>query len=132
MGMTSAKKKFYQAISEFEAMTGKDVERTPQIADEVLNDANYIAFTKTEKYTLDICTSNVEGFEDRYFLDEECLDSTFLETEGNETYYIHFLQETEFSEEDDEDELPLATEKQIEAYEKQEEQKAVILKKELN
>ncbi|EPS1327103.1 AcrIIA2 family anti-CRISPR protein [Listeria monocytogenes] len=131
MGMTTAKKKFYQAISEFEAMTGKDVERTPQIADEVLNDADYIAFTKTEKYALDICTSNVEGFEDRYFLDEECLDSTFLETEGNETYYIHFLQETEFSEDDNEDELPLATEEQIEAYEKQEKQKAVILKKEL-
>lgn len=50
----------------------------------------------------------------------------------NETYYIHFLQETEFSEDDNEDELPLATEEQIEAYEKQEEQKAVILKKELN
>ncbi|EDN9990211.1 AcrIIA2 family anti-CRISPR protein [Listeria monocytogenes] len=50
----------------------------------------------------------------------------------NETYYIHFLQETEFSEDDNEDELPLATEEQIEANEKQEEQKAVILKKELN
>ncbi|ECJ9747340.1 hypothetical protein FQR52_12425 [Listeria monocytogenes] len=68
----------------------------------------------------------------RYFLDEECLDSTFLETEDNETYYIHFLQETEFSEDNNEDELLLATEEKIEAYEKQEEQKAVILKKELN
>ncbi|MBC1342357.1 AcrIIA2 family anti-CRISPR protein [Listeria welshimeri] len=132
MGMTTAKKKFYQAISEFEEMTGKDVERTPQIADEVLNDADYIAFTKTEKYALDLCTSNVGGFENRYFLDEECLGSTFLDTKDNETYYIHFLQETEFSEDDNEDELPLATEEQIESYNKQEEQKAVILKKELN
>ncbi|EPI2836853.1 AcrIIA2 family anti-CRISPR protein [Listeria monocytogenes] len=121
MGMTTAKKKFYQAISEFEEMTGKDVERTPQIADDVLNDADSIAFTKTEKYALDFCTSNVEGFENRCFLDEECLDATFLETEDNETYYIHFLQETKFSEDDNEDELPLATEEQIEAYEKQEE-----------
>lgn len=40
-----------------------------------------------------------------------------LKTEDNETYYIHFIQETEFSEEDDEYELPLATEEQIEAYE---------------
>ncbi|EGB9983332.1 AcrIIA2 family anti-CRISPR protein [Listeria monocytogenes] len=132
MGMTTAKKKFYQAISEFEEMTGKDVEKTPQIADEVLNDADYIAFTKTEKYALALCTSDIEGFEDRYFLDGECLYSTFLETEENETYYIHFIQETEFSEEDNEDELPLATEEQIESYDKQEEQKAVILKKELN
>ncbi|WP_260479581.1 AcrIIA2 family anti-CRISPR protein [Listeria cossartiae] len=132
MGMITAKKKFYQAISEFEVMTEKDVDRTSQIADEVLNDADYIAFTKTEKYALALCTSNIEGFEDRYFLDEECLYSTFLETEDNETYYIHFLQETDFSEEDDEDELPLATEEQIEAYEKQEKQKNVILKKELN
>ncbi|MBC2184545.1 AcrIIA2 family anti-CRISPR protein [Listeria sp. FSL L7-0233] len=130
--MITAKKKFYQAISEFEVMTEKDVDRTSQIADEVLNDADYIAFTKTEKYALALCTSNIEGFEDRYFLDEECLYSTFLETEDNETYYIHFLQETDFSEEDDEDELPLATEEQIEAYEKQEKQKNVILKKELN
>lgn len=54
----------------------------------------------------------------RYFLDEECLDSTFLETE--------------FSEDNNEDELLIATEERIKAYEKQEEQKAVILKKELN
>ncbi|WP_228471805.1 AcrIIA2 family anti-CRISPR protein [Listeria welshimeri] len=132
MGMTTAKKTFYQAISEFEEMTGKDVDRIPQVAEEVLNDSDYIAFTKTEKYALALCTSDIEGFEDRYFLDGECLYSTFLETEENETYYIHFIQETEFSEEDDEDELPLATKEQIEAFENQEKQEAVILKKELN
>ncbi|EAF1122830.1 AcrIIA2 family anti-CRISPR protein [Listeria welshimeri] len=130
--MTTAKKTFYQAISEFEEMTGKDVDRIPQVAEEVLNDSDYIAFTKTEKYALALCTSDIEGFEDRYFLDGECLYSTFLETEENETYYIHFIQETEFSEEDDEDELPLATKEQIEAFENQEKQEAVILKKELN
>ncbi|MBC1908187.1 hypothetical protein HCA53_00200 [Listeria innocua] len=53
-------------------------------------------------------------------LGELYLQFRILETEDNETYYIHFIQETEFSEEDDEDELPLATKEQIEAYENQE------------
>ncbi|EIZ6626551.1 AcrIIA2 family anti-CRISPR protein [Listeria monocytogenes] len=132
MTLTTVQRKYNEAINEFEETIGKDVDRTPEIAQHILNDADYIAFTKTKEYALDLCTTDIEGYEDTDFLDESLLYSTFLETEDKKTYYIHFLQETEFSEDDNEEDLPLATKKQIEEYQNQAKQNNVILISELN
>ncbi|WP_271006936.1 AcrIIA2 family anti-CRISPR protein [Listeria seeligeri] len=117
-------------ISELEELTGKDVTRTPQIAEHILNDGDYIVITQTEKYALDLCTTDLEGFDNRFFLDEKLLISTFLEMEKGEDYYIHIVQTTDFGEAEAEEFL--ATQEHIAANKKQEEQKNVVLKRELD
>ncbi|HHQ0190767.1 TPA: AcrIIA2 family anti-CRISPR protein [Listeria monocytogenes] len=127
-GKTS-QRKLDEAILELEELTGKDVIRTPQIAEHILNDGDYVVITQTENYGLTLCTTDLEGFDNRLFLDEKLLASTFLEMEKGEDYYIHIVQTTNFGE--DEAEAFLATKEQITANKKQEEEKNVVLKREI-
>ncbi|EAH2852904.1 AcrIIA2 family anti-CRISPR protein [Listeria monocytogenes] len=122
--------KFDEAINEFEEMTDNEVVTSPRIPQDYLNDGDYVVITKSENYALNLCTTNLEGLEDRYCLDEKLIYSTFVETYAGETYYIYITQTTEFDEDDAVDFL--ATQEQIETNKKQEEQKSVILKNELN
>ncbi|EAG7126707.1 hypothetical protein BLG42_13730 [Listeria monocytogenes] len=130
MAITLAQRKFYEAINEFEEMTENEVVTSPRIPQDYLNDGDYVVITKSENYALNLCTTNLEGFEDRHFLDEKLIYSTFVETYSGETYYIYITQTAEFDE-DDAVEF-LATQEQIYEYRKQEEQKTVILKMELS
>ncbi|HEL8941090.1 TPA: AcrIIA2 family anti-CRISPR protein [Listeria monocytogenes] len=130
MAQTEAQKIFYEAINEFEEMTNEEVVTSPRIPQDYLNDGDYVVITKSENYALNLCTTDLEGFEDRYFLDEKLIYSTFVETYTDETYYIYITQTAEFDE-DDAVEF-LATQEQIYEYHKQEEQKTVILKMELS
>ncbi|HAA8683770.1 TPA: AcrIIA2 family anti-CRISPR protein [Listeria monocytogenes] len=128
--MKTAQENFYEAINEFEEMTENEVVTSPRIPQDYLNDGDYVVITKSENYALNLCTTNLEGFEDRHFLDEKLIYSTFVETYSGETYYIYITQTAEFDE-DDAVEF-LATQEQIYEYHKQEEQKTVILKMELS
>ncbi|EGI1283629.1 AcrIIA2 family anti-CRISPR protein [Listeria monocytogenes] len=128
--MKTAQENFYEAINEFEEMTENEVVTSPRIPQDYLNDGDYVVITKSENYALNLCTTNLEGFEDRHFLDEKLIYSTFVETYSDETYYIYITQTAEFDE-DDAVEF-LATQEQIYEYHKQEEQKTVILKMELS
>ncbi|HEM0758309.1 TPA: AcrIIA2 family anti-CRISPR protein [Listeria monocytogenes] len=130
MALTEAQKIFYEAINEFEEMTNEEVVTSPRIPQDYLNDGDYVVITKSESYALNLCTTDLEGFEDKYFLDEKLIYSTSVETYTDETYYIYITQTTEF-EEDNAEEF-LATQAEIDADKKQEEQKTVILKMELN
>ncbi|EFS02358.1 protein gp29 [Listeria seeligeri FSL S4-171] len=130
MAITLSQRKFYEAINEFEEMTENEVVTSPRIPQDYLNDGDYVVITKSENYALNLCTTNLEGFEDRHFLDEKLIYSTFVETYSGETYYIYITQTAEFDE-DDAVEF-LATQEQIYEYHKQEEQKTVILKMELS
>ncbi|EHH5516389.1 hypothetical protein EOT00_11975 [Listeria seeligeri] len=130
MAITLSQRKFYEAINEFEEMTENEVVTSPRIPQDYLNDGDYVVITKSEKYSLNLCTTNLEGFDDRHFLDEKLIYSTFVETYAGETYYIYITQTAEFDE-DDAVEF-LATQEQIYEYHKQEEQKTVILKMELS
>ncbi|HAA5562500.1 TPA_asm: hypothetical protein GF878_05315 [Listeria monocytogenes] len=130
MAQTEAQKIFYEAINEFEEITNEEVVTSPRIPQDYLNDGDYVVITKSENYALNLCTTNLEGFEDRHFLDEKLIYSTFVETYSGETYYIYITQTAEFDE-DDAVEF-LATQEQIYEYHKQEEQKTVILKMELS
>ncbi|EMS4960473.1 AcrIIA2 family anti-CRISPR protein [Listeria monocytogenes] len=130
MAITLSQRKFYEAINELEEMTENEVVTSPRIPQDYLNDGDYVVITKSENYALNLCTTNLEGFEDRHFLDEKLIYSTFVETYSGETYYIYITQTAEFDE-DDAVEF-LATQEQIYEYHKQEEQKTVILKMELS
>ncbi|EDH0867582.1 AcrIIA2 family anti-CRISPR protein [Listeria monocytogenes] len=130
MAITLSQRKFYEAINELEEMTENEVATSPRIPQDYLNDGDYVVITKSENYALNLCTTNLEGFEDRHFLDEKLIYSTFVETYSGETYYIYITQTAEFDE-DDAVEF-LATQEQIYEYHKQEEQKTVILKMELS
>ncbi|EHE7936906.1 TPA: AcrIIA2 family anti-CRISPR protein [Listeria monocytogenes] len=130
MAITLSQRKFYEAINELEEMTENEVVTSPRIPQDYLNDGDYVVITKSEKYSLNLCTTNLEGFDDRHFLDEKLIYSTFVETYSGETYYIYITQTAEFDE-DDAVEF-LATQEQIYEYHKQEEQKTVILKMELS
>ncbi|WP_270996140.1 AcrIIA2 family anti-CRISPR protein [Listeria seeligeri] len=125
----TTQRKLDEAILEFEELTGKDVTKTPRIAEHILNDGDYVVITQKENYALDLCTTNLEDFDNRLFLDEKLLISTFLEMEKGEDYYIHIVQTTNFGE--DETEEFLATKEQIAANKKQEEEKNVVLKREI-
>ncbi|EAG8701980.1 hypothetical protein CHT76_14900 [Listeria monocytogenes] len=122
--------KFDEAINELEEMIENEVITSPQIPQDYLNDGDDVVISKSENYALKLCTTNLEGFEDRHFLDEKLIYSTFVETPAGETYYIYITQTAEFDE-DDAVEF-LATQEQIYEYHKQEEQKTVILRNELN
>ncbi|MBK3698580.1 AcrIIA2 family anti-CRISPR protein [Listeria monocytogenes] len=130
MAQTEAQKIFYEAINEFEEMTNEEVVTSPRIPQDYLNDGDYVVITKSENYALSLCMTDLEGFEDRYFLDEKLIYSTSVETYTDETYYIYITQTTEF-EEDNAVEF-LATQVEIDADKKQEEQTTVILKMELS
>lgn len=127
---TTAQERLDNAINEFEEITNEEVVTSPRIPQDYLNDGDYVVITKSEKYSLNLCTTNLEGFDDRHFLDEKLIYSTFVETYAGETYYIYITQTAEFDE-DDAVEF-LATQEQIYEYHKQEEQKTVILKMELS
>ncbi|MBC3570995.1 AcrIIA2 family anti-CRISPR protein [Listeria monocytogenes] len=127
---TTAQERLDNAINEFEEITNEEVVTSPRIPQDYLNDGDYVVITKSENYALNLCTTNLEGFEDRHFLDEKLIYSTFVETYSGETYYIYITQTAEFDE-DDAVEF-LATQEQIYEYYKQEEQKTVILKMELS
>ncbi|EFS01030.1 protein gp29 [Listeria seeligeri FSL N1-067] len=127
---TTAQERLDNAINEFEEITNEEVVTSPLIPQDYLNDGDYVVITKSENYALNLCTTNLEGFEDRHFLDEKLIYSTFVETYSGETYYIYITQTAEFDE-DDAVEF-LATQEQIYEYHKQEEQKTVILKMELS
>ncbi|EAD6318235.1 hypothetical protein A2O21_03140 [Listeria monocytogenes] len=127
---TTAQERLDNAINEFEEITNEEVVTSPRIPQDYLNDGDYVVITKSENYALNLCTTNLEGFEDRHFLDEKLIYSTFVETPEGETYYIYITQTAEFDE-DDAVEF-LATQEQIYEYHKQEEQKTVILKMELS
>ncbi|RJA50609.1 AcrIIA2 family anti-CRISPR protein [Listeria monocytogenes] len=127
---TTAQERLDNAINEIEEITNEEVVTSPRIPQDYLNDGDYVVITKSENYALNLCTTNLEGFEDRHFLDEKLIYSTFVETYSGETYYIYITQTAEFDE-DDAVEF-LATQEQIYEYHKQEEQKTVILKMELS
>ncbi|EAE5728853.1 hypothetical protein E2C14_14100 [Listeria monocytogenes] len=127
---TTAQERLDNAINEFEEITNEEVVTSPRIPQDYLNDGDYVVITKSENYALNLCTTNLEGFEDRHFLDEKLIYSTFVETYAGETYYIYITQTAEFDENDAVEFL--ATQDQIYEYHKQEEQKTVILKMELS
>ncbi|EHL5881833.1 AcrIIA2 family anti-CRISPR protein [Listeria monocytogenes] len=122
--------KFDNAINEFEELIGKDVWKTPQIERSDISCSDYVVITSTAKYAPAICISDIEGYEDRSFLDEKVLASTVLEMIDGEDYYIHVVEVTSLD--DDEKVTMLASNRQIYECHKQEEQKTVILKMELS
>lgn len=129
MTITQPRRKFYEAISEFEEIMGKSTTNVIQIAEDYLNDGDFVIITKTEEYALALCDTDLDNYDGKQFLDEKLLFSTFLEMEDEVDYYIHVIQTTVFGEDDAEEFL--ATKEQIEASKNQEEIKSVVLKREL-
>ncbi|MBC2095139.1 AcrIIA2 family anti-CRISPR protein [Listeria welshimeri] len=116
MTLTTAQKRYYDAMNEFEAITSKGLEQTPEFSQDLLNDSDYLVITKNEAYAVALCMLD----DDKLYLDETLVQSTCLDVEG-ETYYINFVVTNE-------DDFKLATDKDKEKHDKQE----VIVKSELN
>ncbi|EAD9124694.1 hypothetical protein AOC40_11010 [Listeria monocytogenes] len=116
MTLTTAQKRYYDAMNEFEATTSKELEQTPEFSQDLLNDSDYLVITRNEAYAVALCILD----DDKLYLDETLVQSTCLDVEG-ETYYINFVVTNE-------DDFKLATDKDKEKHDKQE----VIVKSELN
>ncbi|MBC2142830.1 AcrIIA2 family anti-CRISPR protein [Listeria innocua] len=116
MALTTAQRKYYEAMNEFEAVTNKELEQTPEFQQDLLNDSDYLVITKNEAYAVALCTLD----DDKLYLDETLVYSTRLDIE-DETYYINFVTTNE-------DDFKLATNEDKEKSDKQE----VIIKSELN
>ncbi|HAC0645363.1 TPA_asm: AcrIIA2 family anti-CRISPR protein [Listeria monocytogenes] len=116
MTITTSQKSYYDAMNEFEAITSKKLEQTPEFLRDLLNDSDYLVITKNEAYAVALCMLD----DDKLYLDETLVQSTCLDVEG-ETYYINFVVTNE-------DDFKLATDKDKEKHDKQE----VIVKSELN
>ncbi|EAE6298651.1 hypothetical protein BFE06_11325 [Listeria monocytogenes] len=116
MTITTSQKSYYDAMNEFEAITSKKLEQTPEFSRDLLNDSDYLVITKNEAYAVALCMLD----DDKLYLDETLVQSTCLDVEG-ETYYINFVVTNE-------DDFKLATDKDKEKHDKQE----VIVKSELN
>ncbi|EAG6952186.1 hypothetical protein AB967_08830 [Listeria monocytogenes] len=104
MTITTAQKRYYDAMNEFEAITSKGLEQTPEFSQDLLNDSDYLVITKNEAYAAALCMLDDD---DKLYLDE--------------TYYINFVVTNE-------DDFKLATDEDKEKHDKQE----VIIKSELN
>lgn len=116
MTLTTAQRKYYAAMDEFETVTSKELEQTPEFSQDLLNDSDYLVITKNEAYAVALCMLD----DDKLYLDETLVQSTRLDIE-DETYYINFVILNE-------DDFKLATKEDKEKYDKQE----VIVKSELN
>ncbi|EPU1804991.1 AcrIIA2 family anti-CRISPR protein [Listeria monocytogenes] len=116
MTLTTAQKRYYDAMNDFEAITSKELEQTPEFSQDLLNDSDYLVITKNEAYAVALCMLD----DDKLYLDETLVQSTCLDVEG-ETYYINFVVTNE-------DDFKLATDEDKEKHDKQE----VIVKSELN
>ncbi|EJL0130131.1 AcrIIA2 family anti-CRISPR protein, partial [Listeria monocytogenes] len=52
MTITTAQKRYYDAMNEFEAIISKELEQTPAFSQDLLNDSDYLVITKNEAYAV--------------------------------------------------------------------------------
>ncbi|EKZ4625944.1 AcrIIA2 family anti-CRISPR protein [Listeria monocytogenes] len=122
MTLTTAQRKYNEAMYEFINLVDDFEESTPEFSKEVLNDSDYVVITKNEKYAVALChVSTDEGEDDtNLYLDEKLVDYSTINV-GDVTYYINIVEICE-------DELEIATNEDKLKSDNQE----IILKRELN
>ncbi|EAG4303137.1 hypothetical protein B7P54_02080 [Listeria monocytogenes] len=122
MTLTTAQRKYNEAMHEFINMVDDFEESTPDFAKEVLNDSDYVVITKNEKYAVGLCSLSTDEREDdtSLYLDEKLIDYSTLNV-GGVTYYINIVERCE-------DDLEISTSEDKMKSDNQE----IILKSELN
>ncbi|ENH9561917.1 anti-CRISPR protein AcrIIA2 [Listeria monocytogenes] len=122
MTLTTAQRKYNEAMHEFINMVDDFEESTPEFSKEVLNDSDYVVITKNEKYTVALCHVSTDECEDdaNLYFDEKLVDHSTLDVNGV-TYYINIVERCE-------DDLEIATDEDKMKSDNQE----IILKNELN
>ncbi|EHP7827824.1 hypothetical protein A4Q21_04950 [Listeria monocytogenes] len=122
MTITTAQRKYNEAMHEFINMVDDFEESTPDFAKEVLHDCDYVVVTKNEKYAVALCTlSTDEGeYDTNLYLDEKLVDYSTVNVNGV-TYYINIVETNDI------DDLEIATDEDEMKSDNQE----IILKSEL-
>ncbi|EQC2099507.1 anti-CRISPR protein AcrIIA2 [Listeria monocytogenes] len=122
MTITTAQRKYNEAMHEFINMVDDFEESTPDFAKEVLHDCDYVVVTKNEKYAVALCTlSNDEcEYDTNLYLDEKLVDYSTVNVNGV-TYYINIVETNDI------DDLEIATDEDEMKSDNQE----IILKSEL-
>ncbi|ENL9791361.1 anti-CRISPR protein AcrIIA2 [Listeria monocytogenes] len=123
MTLTTAQRKYNEAMHEFINMVDDFEESTPDFAKEVLNDSDYVVITKNEKYTVGLCSLSTDECENdtSLYLDEKLVDYSTVDVNGV-TYYINIVETNDI------DDLEIATDEDEIKSDDQE----IILKSELN
>ncbi|EAD6939100.1 TPA: anti-CRISPR protein AcrIIA2 [Listeria monocytogenes] len=123
MTLTTAQRKYNEAMHEFINMVDDFEESTPDFAKEVLNDSDYVVITKNEKYAVGLCSLSTDEREDdnSLYLDEKLIDYSTVDVNGV-TYYINIVETNDI------DDLEIATDEDEMKSNNQE----IILKRELN
>ncbi|ELC1050067.1 anti-CRISPR protein AcrIIA2 [Listeria monocytogenes] len=123
MTITTAQRKYNEAMHEFINMVDDFEESTPDFAKEVLHDCDYVVVTKNEKYAVALCTLSTDEceYDTNLYLDEKLVDYSTVNVNGV-TYYINIVETNDI------DDLEIATDEDKEKHDKQE----VIIKSELN
>ncbi|EAC6223247.1 hypothetical protein B4960_11340 [Listeria monocytogenes] len=123
MTLTTAQRKYNEAMHEFINMVDDFEESTPDFAKEVLNDSDYVVISKNEKYAVGLCSLSTDEREDdnSLYLDEKLIDYSTVDVNGV-TYYINIVETNDI------DDLEIATDEDEMKSNNQE----IILKRELN
>lgn len=120
--MTTAQRKYNEAMHEFINMVDDFEESTPDFAKEVLHDCDYVVVTKNEKYAVALCTLSTDEceYDTNLYLDEKLVDYSTVNVNGV-TYYINIVETNDI------DDLEIATDEDEMKSDNQE----IILKSEL-
>ncbi|EPF1982505.1 anti-CRISPR protein AcrIIA2 [Listeria monocytogenes] len=123
MTLTTAQRKYNEAMHEFINMVDDFEESTPDFAKGVLNDSDYVVISKNEKYAVGLCSLSTDEREDdnSLYLDEKLIDYSTVDVNGV-TYYINIVETNDI------DDLEIATDEDEMKSNNQE----IILKRELN